>query len=56
MIDQKCVRCVNAVCKDARLLEGGDWRVGADASYHWTLDIDPTSVCGVLVIRDQEAK
>lgn len=48
----KCKSCFDAVCREPKLLEGGDWRIGADAQYHWRQLYSNVGVCGEPVMTD----
>lgn len=48
----KCGDCFAAVCREAALLRGGDWRVGEDGRRHWRRSYQGAGVCGVRVLAD----
>lgn len=53
-IDTRCSECVNAVCKNSRLLFGDvlpRWKIGVDALQHWTAADSVVSVCGAHVSK-----
>lgn len=44
----KCESCFDAVCREPKLLEGGDWTLGDDARYHWAAG--PSAACGARTL------
>lgn len=48
----KCPACFDGVCREPKLLEGGEWRVGEDGRRHWRQLYASTGVCGVRVLSD----
>lgn len=50
--ENKCMDCFDAVCKDSKLLLGGQWRIGEDARRHWRQLYSSQGVCGKWVMAD----
>jgi hypothetical protein len=49
----RCPVCVDKACNDAPvlILKGGfDWRLGADARYHWTARDAQSGTCGTKTL------
>lgn len=42
----RCLDCIEAVCKDTKLLNDGQWLIGADGKRHWARVVGEATVSG----------
>ena len=54
--EPKCAACFDGVCREPKLLDSGEWRLGEDARYHWRQLYAATAVCGARVLADSGAR
>lgn len=43
----RCEPCLDAVCRETKLLMTGAWKLGEDARYHWSDTLTQRPACAV---------